>query len=67
MPSSLEVIIEQMINSLDSSEELTFATILEVLHRKKFDGAITIHCHAGIPKILETGRTVRFDLSRRKT
>lgn len=65
MPSPLEAIIEQVVHSLNAEEEPSFGVILQTLYRLKFDGAITLHCHAGVPRIIEMGRMIRFDLSRK--
>ncbi len=65
MPSPLEASFEQFLHTLNATEEPSFALILQVLHDAKFSGAVTVHCHQGVPKIVEMGRPIRIDLTRR--
>ena len=65
MPSPLEAIIEQLVTTMNDHDEPSASAVLDALYRRKWDGAVTFHLHAGVPKIIEMGRPVRIDLSRR--
>lgn len=65
MPSPLEVAFEQFLHTLNAAREPSFGDILDLLHTAKFNGAITLHCHNGVPKMAELGKPIRIDLTRR--
>ena len=66
MPDTLDVQFRQMLESMNATTEPTFQTVLELLHTAKFCGSLTLHCYNGVPQILEMGKPIRIDLTRRK-
>lgn len=67
MPSPLEAAIEQLMHAINASAEPTVGVLFEAMHRTKYTGSFTVHCDRGIPQIIEIGRPVRIDLTRRRT
>ncbi len=54
-----------MLETMNAAEAPTFHTVLDMLYATKFSGAVTLHCYNGEPRILEMGKPIRVDLTRR--
>ena len=65
MPSPLEA-FNALLESLNSAEEPSFALILDLLHRTRYSGGVTVHCANGVPQHVEFGRPVKIDLTRKR-
>jgi hypothetical protein len=65
MPEDLAEQFRQMLETMNAATEPTFQVVLEMLYTAKFNGAVTLHCYNGVPQILEMGKPVRIDLTRR--
>lgn len=65
MPSPLEVAFEQLLHAINQAEEPSIGLLFDVIHRTKYTGSFTVHCDRGTPQVIEIGRPLRVDLSRR--
>lgn len=65
MPSPLEAAFETLLHTLNASDEPSAGTILETVYRTKFSGGVTMHFDRGTLKMIELGRPIRIDLTRR--
>jgi hypothetical protein len=65
MPSALEAAFEQLMHSLNTATDPQIGEVLAILHRTKYTGSVALHCDRGVLKLIEIGRPIRIDLTRR--